>query len=83
MRVTTDDLLGALREAMARPEAEDGLTTKEIMAATGLGQKPVIAWLHAQRAAGRLEVVTVQRADLGGRTQRVVGYRMKKAKRAA
>jgi len=84
MKVTQDDLLDALRQAMTVPASGDAPTVGELAAATGRNVQVVRASLKALLDAGRLEVVTMRRPALDGRMRVVPGYRMKaKAKRAA
>ena len=83
MRVTTDDLLDALRDALTVKPGDDAPTSLELQAATGLAERKLRRALAAVQAEGRLEVVMVRRVDLAGRVQSVPGYRLKKAKRAA
>ena len=79
MRVTTDDLLEAMRVAMAQPDAdEDGLTGPELMAKLGMGRPNFTRCLKQMLATGRAEVVTVQRKGMDGRTMTLRGYRLKR-----
>lgn len=76
MKVTTDDLLDALREALGGP-SEEGSTVHEICAATGWGPTKVRAELGNLHRAGRIEVVRVKRPVLDGRIQSIPAYRIK------
>lgn len=59
---------------------------EEVVAATGRNEKTVKRWLHALKAAGRLELVPITIIRLDGKSQPTTGYRITKAapaKRAA
>ncbi len=77
MKVTTDDLLDALKQALAKPEHGDASTVADIVAATGQHEKRVRDGLRLVMAEGRLEVVKVFRPAIDGRMAKVAGYRIK------
>jgi Asp/Glu/hydantoin racemase len=84
MKVTQDDLLDALRDALAKPVNGDGTTAGEMADAIGRPVAVIRKALRAVASEGRLEVVMVTRSDLTGRQQTVPAYRIKpkpKAKR--
>jgi hypothetical protein len=84
MRVTQDDLLAAIRDALARPVAGDGFTGPELARKFGVRDNAARDVLRVMMAEGRLEIVTLKRQGLDGRQMTVRGYRLKrKAKRAA
>jgi len=83
MKVTTDDILDALRTALRAAPKGDGFTRPEL--ARQLGVSPMRAGeaIRALLAEGRLEMVLVNRQGLDGRTMTLKGFRLKKAKRIA
>lgn len=84
MKVTQDDLLDALRQALTTPVAGEGLTGPELAQAMGCSISTARDALRGLQAEGRLEVVNVRRQRIDGRTMMVPAYRIKgKAKRAA
>lgn len=78
MRVTQADLLSALRDALSRPPKGDGVTTTEIAEQMGIRAPAVREVLKVFAASGKLEVVTLHRPAIDGRTMTLRGYRIKK-----
>jgi hypothetical protein len=76
MNVTTEDLLDALRDALAKPTDGTASTLAELIAATGYGNAKVRRLLKAVQAEGRLVVVKVYRANLMGTQSQVPAYRI-------
>lgn len=79
MKVTQDDLLEALKEALGRPEAGDGFTVAELMESTERNDEVVRRGLKKLAAAGRLEVTSKYRRNLAGVLQRAPAYKIIKA----
>jgi len=78
--VTEDDLLQALRDALAQPTDAQASTMTELAAAMGFGLEKVRHLLRAVQDEGRLEVVRLRRPNLIGTTSLVPGYRIKPKK---
>ena len=77
--VTQNDLLDAIKAALAMDG--DGVTSNELMEASGAGPDQVRKFLHALAREGRLEVTKVRRtAVLTGSNILVPAYKIKKAK---
>ena len=74
--VTENELLEALRAAVATPDRGDGLTTPELARALGWSEHRVRAALRRLRAQGAIQPVRVPRETLSGVTQLVPGYRL-------
>lgn len=74
MDITINELIAALEAAQARPETEDGITTRELRAATGWSEKRITGLLGALKGEGRLGVRQVYRQTLNGRISPVPGY---------
>jgi len=81
-KITLDDWLEALADAERASECADGVTSQEIAAATGLGDRVVARLIREGIVAGRIVAVKVRRRFLGGQghAQRVWGYRLVKQK---
>jgi hypothetical protein len=77
--VTEQDLIEAIRTAMSGPGGDDGFTTQELVEATGLTERVICRNLRALQAAGRLDVVKVERTNLAGVASRRPGYRLRGA----
>ena len=78
--MTEDALLDALREAMAKQPAGDGLTVVELVAAMGKtsrNERPIRDALRFLMANGKAECVTITRPRLNGVVARTYGYRLK------
>lgn len=77
--VTDDDLIAALLEAaIVNDSAVDGMTTMELVVATGRSDKWVRRHLWALRRAGRLAVGYGERQSLSGVTVFVPVYSIAK-----
>lgn len=79
MNVTTEDLLDALRDALAKPTDGTASTIAELITTTGYGNAKMRRLLKAVQAEGRLEVVRVYRPNLMGTQSAVPAYRIKAA----
>ena len=80
MKVTTDDLLDAIREALTKPEGGDWPTANELADGTGISLARVRKSLRKVANEGRLEVRQVYRPDISGRQVMVPAYRFKGGK---
>jgi hypothetical protein len=75
-----NELLDALRAAMAGPAGADGFTMVElvrILSASPRNPRPVREALRELIVAGKAESVKVVRLRLDGQPMRVAGYRLK------
>lgn len=83
--ISESELIDALRAATGNGESgpADAFTLKEIKAATGWGDRRVLAHLYLLKAQGMLQIVTVNRERLDGRVGGVPGYRFLKKPRKA
>ena len=77
MKISQDDLLGALREALEKPSAVDGSTVAELTVAMQCAEGKVRQTLKVLAAQGRLDVLRVRRPSLDGRLMLVPAYRIK------
>jgi hypothetical protein len=77
MNVTTEDLLDAMRAALATPADGEGATLAELAVAMKCGQHKARMLLRAIHAEGRLEVVRMHRQNMIGGTSVVPAYRIK------
>ncbi len=80
--ITQDDLLQALREAMAPKEGEEGegfRTVDELARATGAHGERIRKGLKALAGEGRLETRGVKRQAIDGRMGHVPAYRVRPA----
>lgn len=77
VKITTDDLLEALQDALSKPSDGEASTVSDIMDATGRSSALVRKSLQVLAREGRLEVVQVRRPSLDGRLVPVPGYRIK------
>lgn len=77
--ITQNDVLDALRAAMAGlPNAEDGITRRELVKATGRSVTSIRNWLVDEIEAGRIECVKVGRARCDGVVLPTTAYRVVK-----
>lgn len=76
VKVTTDDLLEALQQALGPGDGE-GTTVSDLCRETGANENMVRRKIRDLIAAGRCEVVRVRRTDMAGRHTRVPAYRLK------
>lgn len=83
MTVTTDDLLDAIRDALAKPVAGDASTMAELKTATGYGHDKLRRLIRLVHAEGRLECVRVTRPTIIGTMATVPAYRIKPKAKAA
>ena len=74
MDITLSELVAALEAAALRPETREGITSRDIRAATGWSPKRVSAKLHLLKQAGRLGIRDVYRENLNGRMSPVPAY---------
>ena len=75
--ITESQLIAALQEARAEARTADGaMTTQELIARLGWSGTRVRRRLHALKAAGRLEIVSVTRQNLANVDQVLPGYRI-------
>ena len=75
-----NQLLDALREAMAGPAGADGFTMAElvqILSASPRNPRPVREAVRALLTTGKAECVKVIRPRMDGYPMRVSGYRLK------
>lgn len=80
MNITQDDILEALRAAVAQQATHDGpagVTGPECAKAWGLSPLTARQKLRGLLDAGLAEVVTVNRVRMDGIANRVKGYRLK------
>lgn len=80
MQITQDELLEALRNAMQTQEegsGETGMTVNELCEKLQKGSEHVRRGIKSLIAAGKCEVVRVQRMDMTNRMVWVPGYRFK------
>ena len=77
MKVSTDDILDAIRQALAKPTDGKGSTVGDIAFKTGLSLAMVRRSLKTVSTQGRLEVLRVYRPDISGRMALVPAYRIK------
>ena len=76
MNLTQNDVLDALREAMFKlPNAENGITRRELAKATGRSEGAVRNWLLREIDAGRVECVKVVRDRCDGVPMPTTAYR--------
>ena len=78
MKVTTDDLLDALRQALTQPGGEEGETVAEMAARTGLAVSAIRKGLGVLIAKGEWEALRVKRTDISGRSASTPAYRIKR-----
>lgn len=78
MNITTDDLLDAIREALAQSGGEEGETVTEMSVRTGLRDEYIRRGLKVLIAKGEWEAIRVRRPDISGRVSVVPAYRAKK-----
>lgn len=76
MKITTDDLLDALRAALELP-GETAPTVLDLTATMGCGEARVRKALKALAHQGRLETVRVRSTSITGAAIFVPGYRIK------
>lgn len=76
MNLTQNEVLDALRAALALPEASDGITATEICTATGRSSDIVRKWLLREVQAKRVECIRVKRTRVDGVSQMITGYRI-------
>jgi transposase len=76
-RVTTNDMLEALRAAMAPVESGDGLTGSELAEKLGCCQATAQKWVRRWIKDGTLELVPLQRVRINGVRMTITGYRPK------
>ncbi len=75
MKITTDEILDALKEASKRPETADGLTMREIVGALNVGVDRARDWVRQGIRSGLIVPVRVTRtSELTGVAQPVAGY---------
>jgi len=72
MQITTEEILAELERA--NKGNPDAMTTRELMAQTGLGEKVINKWLRIAQASGCLQVHQVIRTDLAGRPYKAPAY---------
>jgi predicted negative regulator of RcsB-dependent stress response len=77
MKVTQDDLLAALRDALQKPSDGEGQTVAELRVAMQCAEEKVRQALRVLAAQGRLDVLRVRRPSLDGRLMLVPAYRIK------
>lgn len=77
MKVSTDDILDAIRQALAKPADGKCSTAGDIAFKTGLSLAMVRRSLKTVAGQGRLEVFRVYRPDISGRMCLVPAYRIK------
>ena len=77
MKVSTDDILDALRAALQVPDATGAKTGRELMTQLGVSRHILMTMLRKFADDGRLVTVRVQRPDLAGRGSSVPAYRIK------
>lgn len=77
MKVTTDDLLDALRVALEKPSEGDGITVVELANTMKCAEEKVRRTLRVIAGQGRLEVSRVRRPAIDGRLMLVPAYRIK------
>lgn len=81
MTITENDLLDAIRAALATPtEAGDGFTGPELAEAAGKSTTTVRQALKRLLASGTAEVVQLRRMKINGQAATVPGYRLKNGK---
>lgn len=79
MTFTTDELLNAIRDAGAGPEATpDSITAPELARALGVSGDQARAMIKDAIAAGSMRPERVWRMTMTGSMQRVAGYVMVK-----
>ena len=87
MKITTSEILEALRNASVKPiSPADAFTSADIRQLTAWSTDRVREHLGFLKARGQIEVVMVTRENLNGVTVRVPAYRflkLKKSKKAA
>lgn len=77
MKVTTDDLLEAIRQSLLLT-SDTGFTVSDLAQELNYGNATIRQLLHKLNRAGHLEVTRVRRTDLSGRAQTIPAYRIKK-----
>lgn len=77
MSITQDDLLDALRSAIAHPEGGDGFTGPELAEQLKTSATTVRKRLKQLLQSGELELVTVTRKSITGKSLPIIGYRKK------
>lgn len=75
--VTQNDLLDALRSALARPQPGEGCTVMEIAEALDIGEHAARELVKKLLKTGEAECVTVARPRMNGVMARVTGYHLK------
>jgi translation initiation factor 2 alpha subunit (eIF-2alpha) len=78
MKVTTDDILDAILEAMNTHVTEEGSTITELCSQTGYGVDKVRKAVKDLLVQGKWEATRVRRTDMSGRMVVVPGYRVKR-----
>lgn len=77
--MTENELMEALREALAQPEAPDAYTMQELCRIVPRSEDWIRNRLRALVAAGRVEPVRVPRANMFGAVAPTCAYRFKRA----
>lgn len=77
MKVTTDDILDALRQALEKPSDANGSSVVELAARSGISEDRVRKSLKTLAAQNRLEVGRAYRPDISGRPMLIPTYRIK------
>ncbi len=78
MTITQNEILEALRAALAqRPSVDDGVTRRELADACNAGLDKVRKWLLVEMKQGRIECIWVRRARCDGVEQQTAAYRIK------
>jgi len=84
MRITTEEVLAALRDFKATVGAEDrppgAFTLAEACEVLGVCNKTVLAMLHKAQDSGRLELVRFRIVRMDGRGMTTTGYRITSGK---
>ena len=75
-QITEDDILKAVRAALtATPAGQQGMTTRELATALGLGADAVLRILRPLVATGEFVSVKVIRSSIDGRQMPTIGWR--------
>lgn len=79
MTITTAEILDALQQAMSAPapRVEGAFTTRELVKASGIGEKQLRVALGELHERGQLEVFRVVQVGLAGQRAIVPAYRFK------
>jgi transposase len=75
MSVTQNDMLDALRQAMAPVPSGDGLTGTELAEKLGCCTATCQKWVRKWIKDGTLELVPLQRVRVNGVRMTITGYR--------